>query len=174
MNYKEIKQFCECQDYISIQKFLHDYFSIEVESKKLNSKHRKWKIKHNEIRGLSKLIIPISMKFAIRYSELINKGKILIVKDEYNCYQAYYNPKLILGLLNKTKIERELFLLHKKTFTLKNLDSSIAKIKYLTQKVESIEEDERIIVHFGGSDAITYCSSLEQKEQKVLKRTLKH
>ena len=173
MNYIEIREFCEDTGYISIQKFLHKCFEVESESDKVNNSHRKWRLKHKEIEDLSKLIVPISLKFAMRYRELVEIGKIIIVKDEYGKFKAYYNPKRIMNLCTKENLKEELIKLHHTIFGLSDLATAVEQIKYLTSMIESMEEDERIIKHFGGTNAINYCENIVGNCQKVRKRELK-
>ena len=173
MNYIEIREFCEDTGYISIQKFLHKCFDVKKESIKVNNSHRRWRLKHKEIIGLSNLIVPISLKFAIRYRELVEIGKILIVKDEYGKFKAYYNPKRIMNLCIKANLEEELIKLHHTIYSLNDLAVAVEQIKYLTNMIESMEEDERIIKHFGGANAIDYCENLVDNCQKVRKKDVK-
>ncbi len=156
---KELKEFREYYA-ISIHTFLKECFVKNDTNEKRN-----WRVKHSEISFLP-LTVPVSLKFAFRYEELVANGKILIVKDDFGKYQAYVNPKIIICLNKKRLLEQELKELKKPFHNLQELKSHADQINQVSQSIESIEEDERIINHFLGKDAIEYsrnvCSDLEE------------
>ena len=156
---KELKDFREYYA-VSIHSFLKECF-VKSDTKGKSS----WRVKHSEIAFLP-LTVPVSLKFAFRYEELVANGKILIVKDDFGKYQAYVNPKIIICLNKKHLLEQELKELKKPFHDLQELKSHMDQIIQVSQSIESIEEDERIINHFLGKDAIEYsrhvCSDLEE------------
>ena len=158
---KELKDFREYYA-VSIHSFLKDCFVKSETNEKQG-----WRVKHSEIAFLP-LTVPVSLKFAFRYEELVANGKILIVKDDFGKYQAYVNPKIIICLNKKQSLEQQLKELRKPFKDLHEIKTHMDQIIQVSQSIESIEEDERIINHFLVKDAIEYskhvCNDLDQME----------
>lgn len=164
---EELRDFCEFHA-ISINKFLQNIFVREKYEQKYNNRNRKWKIRHSEIKDFP-LIVPISIHFAHRYPELVSMGKIIIVCDEIHKYQAYINPKIIIQLSHREKLEEELREIKKRVYGLQDLEQGYQALTVIRQQLESIAEDERIIKHFVGEGSIDYSQNMgEQITQRKL------
>lgn len=162
---KETLEFCDYYA-IGIRKFLKDNYSIESYLPKYNKKNKEWKVKHAEIAFLA-LVIPIPLQFCMRYPELVDMGKIIIVRDEFNKYQAYINPNLIMNLCNREMYERQLINLSKKVFRLNEVENGLDEFFNIQDRLASMEEDERIIRHFSGNNSIEYCKSVTKHHNEI-------
>ncbi|MEG0977516.1 MAG: hypothetical protein RSF02_03070 [Bacilli bacterium] len=170
---KELLYFCE-DHAISIKKFLNDNFQFSGEERKINSKKRKWRIRHSEISYLP-FVVPCSLKFAMRYVELVEMGKILIVVDEFGKYTSYINPKIIIKSMEQHNLEEELSELSKPFNSLSLLESKVFEKKNILGELEDIKENLRIIKHFDGIDSLDYASLItslidELDEPLILER----
>lgn len=124
----DVYEFCE--DYaISISKFLKDNYDYEKYPSKKEKRNKKNRIKHDGIKDLVN-VISVPLKFAYRYKELVFMGKLLIVKDDFNYYQVYINPKIIVSVCKRKEMDEDML------------------------------ENIRLIKHFKGQCAIDYNNHL--------------
>ena len=141
----EVIEFCE-DNAIGIEKFLCDNFNLEKKTTKYNNKNKKWRIKHNEIEGWLN-IIPVSLFFAYRYKKKIKTGVIVIVRDDYNQYNAYINPRIIHE-------SYELKDLNEQLKNLSNDKQNGKNKKIILSRIKELEEYIRIIKHFDADDTM--------------------
>ncbi len=148
----EVLEFLE-DNAISISKFLQDNFSIESYVPKYNQKKKKWRIKHNEIAGWIN-VIPVSMKFAHRYKHLVLTGKLVVVQDDYGKYCVYINPRVIRESCELAELQTLLGELEE------NFEPDAIRMvearRQVSEKIEDIEENIRIIKHFNGEESLDY------------------
>ena len=148
----EVLEFLE-DNAISISKFLQDNFSIESYVPKYNQKKKKWRIKHNEIAGWIN-VIPVSMKFAHRYKHLVLTGKLVVVQDDYGKYCVYINPRVIRESCELAVLQTLLGELEE------NFEPDAIRMvearRQVSEKIEDIEENIRIIKHFNGEESLDY------------------
>jgi hypothetical protein len=161
---QDLKNFYE-EHSISIRKFLMDNFDGDFKvGRKDNG--RKWRIKHSEIEILP-YVVPISIKFAIRYVELVERGYIIIVRDEFGKSQVYLNPRMLKNIALKPFLENELKELEKPFNDLTQVGHIYEKKMYIYTKIEEINEIERIMHHFRGDETLEYTNSLGNAMKKV-------
>ena len=148
----EVLEFLE-DNAISISKFLQDNFSIESYVPKYNQKKKKWRIKHNEIAGWIN-VIPVSMKFAHRYKHLVLTGKLVVVQDDYGKYCVYINPRVIRESCELAELQTLLGELEE------NFEPDAIRMvearRQVSEKIEDIEENIRIIKHFNGEESLDH------------------
>ena len=148
----EVLEFLE-DNAISISKFLQDNFSIESYVPKYNQKKKKQRIKHNEIAGWIN-VIPVSMKFAHRYKHLVLTGKLVVVQDDYGKYCVYINPRVIRESCELAELQTLLGELEE------NFEPDAIRMvearRQVSEKIEDIEENIRIIKHFNGEESLDY------------------
>ena len=161
---KDVKDFCEYYA-ISINKFLQDNFDMFYVEEKVNKKNKRWRIKHSEIENLPR-VVPVSLKFAMYYEEFVESGKIIIVRDEFGKYQAYINPQVIIYLNKKEFLEQKKEEVEKTTYNLCDLKQAYDYKNNIDNKLDLIEQDERIIKYFSGEDAIEYSKSIYEIEKE--------
>ena len=159
MNKDELKAFYEDHN-ISIRKYLNDYFETTFEIK-LNNKGKKWRISHSEIDFLP-LVVPISALFSMRYIELVEKGLILVVKDEFGKNQTYINPKYLMETLKEDEYIEELKKQEKPFYEIDEILMRYATKKYYLKKLSEIEETKRIVRHFKKESTLEYLNSLKE------------
>lgn len=150
----EVLEFCE--DYaISIEKFLQDNFNLESYVPKLNSKKRKWRIKHNEIAGWYN-IVPVSLMFAHRYKNLVLTGKLVIVRDDFGKYTVYINPRIIQESHQLAELQTRLQQIEDNPEVFDDTLRMVEVKRQLIEKINDIEENLRIIKHFNGEASLEY------------------
>ena len=148
----EVLEFLE-DNAISIGKFLQENFSIEKYVPKFNGKKKKWRIKHNEIAGWMN-VIPVSMKFAHRYKHLVLTGKLVVVQDDFGKYTVYINPRVIRESCELAELQVLLQELEE------NMEPDTIRMvearRQVSEKIQDIEENIRIIKHFNGEESLEY------------------
>ena len=165
MNKDELKAFYEDHN-ISIRKYLNDYFETTFEIK-LNNKGKKWRISHSEIDFLP-LVVPISALFSMRYIELVEKGLILVVKDEFGKNQTYLNPKYLMETLKEDEYIEELKKQEKPFYEIDEILMRYATKKYYLKKLSEIEETKKIVRNFKKEIKVENLKNLKKEIKKEL------
>ena len=161
MEFKELKDFYQMH-YIGIRKLLNSSYDVSYPPKKDSNRYKKKeKISHDDIKGLPG-IAPISVKFAMRYSELVERGKIIIVKDEFGSFQTYVNPRLIMETINEENFKEEVDKIREPFYDISLIAVKYFQKKYLEKKLSEIEETKRILNHFKCNETIDYVKSLSR------------
>ncbi len=149
---KDELDFCESMS-ISIDKLLNDNFDVAGYLSRKEKFKSKKRIKHKEIKNFPNIVI-IPNSFALHHRDLLSKGKILLVIDDFGFYQSYLNPKI---LVDACKYQEYLSQLEALETVYESSEINLKK-EQLVAKVKDCEENIRLIKAFNGSESLRHNS----------------
>ena len=145
----EVLEFCE-KNAISIENFLKDNLSFYDYVPESNKKSL---LKHDDIERWYN-VIPVSLLFAFRFSDLVLSKKLLIVEDSLGRYQVYINPCIIEEAYELEGLKKQLEQIDSNFQDYSNVLHSVEVKRQLLEKINEIEENLKLIKHFNGEGSI--------------------
>lgn len=145
----EVLEFCE-KNAISMDNFLKDnvcmYDYVPESGKKRLLKHKDIERWYN--------VIPVSLLFAFRFSDLVLSKKLLIVEDSLGRYQVYINPCIIEESYELESLRAQLEQINSNFQDYNDVLRSVEVKRQLLEKINEIEENLKLIKHFNGEGSI--------------------
>lgn len=145
----EVLEFCE-KNAISMDSFLKDNIGIYDYVPESGKKRL---VKHKDIEGWYN-IIPVSLLFAFRFSNLVLSKKLVIVEDSLGRYQVYINPCIIEEAYELEGLKKQLEQIDSNFQDYSNVLHSVEVKRQLLEKINEIEKNLKLIKHFNGEGSV--------------------
>ena len=135
------------KDIISIEKFIINYLhnGEEIYFEKMG---------HHDLRKYNSIkVLRVSYDFALENFDLLKRGTILMVKDDYNKIVPYINPIELDKILTLSTIEEEIATLEQENLVeLDRQISHLMTLECLTHERKKIEETINLLLTLNRAD----------------------